>query len=90
MQAGKERRGAGSNGKTDGEREKHDTELRWKAGTLHNGKVDITAALLNLAKGHVPMEELQTLLDTAIDEGHMELEEVDEYREAFEQIAGVV
>ena len=77
-------------GKTDGECEKHDTELRWKAGTLHNGKVDITAALLNLAKRHVPTAELEALLDTAIDEGHMELEEVDEYRETFEQIAGVV
>ena len=34
----------------------------WKAGTLHGGKVDITAALLNLAKRQVPQGELERLL----------------------------
>ena len=65
-------------------------EQRWKAGTLHGGKLDITAALLHLAKRQVPREELERFLESAVDEGHLRQEEVDEYREMFEQIAGVV
>ncbi len=65
-------------------------EQRWKAGTLHGGKLDITAALLNLAKRHVPLEELERFLESAVEEGHLRREEVDEYREMFERIAGVV
>ena len=65
-------------------------DLRWKAGTLHGGKLDITAALLNLAKRHVPLDELERFLESAVDEGHLRREEVDEYRQIFEQLAGVV
>ena len=62
---------------------------RWKAGTLHAGKLDLTAAMLSLAKKHVPREELERLLETAVKEGHLRPEEVDDYREMYEQVAGV-
>ena len=58
-------------------------EQRWKAGTLHAGKLDFTAAILNMAKRYVPMEEIEALLEKGVDEGHLHPAEVDDLREMF-------
>ena len=54
-----------------GESETHEAPYVWRAGTLHNGVLDIDSSLWTLARRFVPVDVLKIKLDTYIKEGHI-------------------
>ena len=56
-------------------------EPRWRAGTLHNGKLDVEGTMWTLARRLVPLAVLKEKLSRYVDEGQLDAERYDEYVE---------
>jgi hypothetical protein len=65
-------------------------QRRWRAGTLHNGRLDVTSTLWTLARRLVHLHVLKEKLNDYIAEGHFPASEKDDYVHVFEQMQGVV
>ena len=72
------------------EREEVTAEARWRAGTLHNGRLDVEGTLWTLARRLVPLVVLKEKLKKYIEEHQLDETEYDRYVEVFEQMQGVV
>ena len=65
-------------------------QQRWRAGTLHSGKLDMDSTLWELARRHVPLDALKGKLEGYIAEGFLDAAEYDRYVELFEQMQGTL
>ena len=63
---------------------------RWRAGSLHNGALDVHSCLWAMARQFRPLDVLKEKLDVYIAEGHLPADKKDEFVETFEQMRGHV
>ena len=66
-----------------------DCEERWRAGTLHEGVLDIHSTLWALARRLVPLHVLKEKLDVYIQEGHLPEDAKESFVEVFEQMHSI-
>ena len=64
-------------------------ERKWRAGSLHSGKLDIEGVLWTLARRLVPLEVLKQKVDKYVAQGDINAKDREEYVELFEQMQGI-
>ena len=62
---------------------------RWRAGTLHNGKVDVDQSLWALVRRAVPLHIISAKLDEHIAAGHLDQQDKDARLRIFEEMSHV-
>ena len=62
---------------------------KWKAGSLHNRKLDVEGVLWVLARRLVPLEVLKQKVDKYVAQGDINAKDREEYVELFEEMQGI-
>ena len=65
-------------------------QKQWKAGTLHNGKMDVDNSLWSLARRNVPIDVIDKKIDEYIIAGHLRSDDKDSRMRMFEEMSNVV